>query len=127
MGKNPLPGEWNLGANSYCPVTAIVLQPSMWHHPQKFIHQGEGVFFILKNAKDKEHTQGSGLFPEILKHEYYPIRSTLEAYSQNAAIEGKDEATACGIGLSKNGSAQLVFRVTNQDNLKVIYQIDRWD
>jgi hypothetical protein len=127
MGKNPLPGEWNLGANSYCPVTAIVLQPSMWHHPQKFIHQGEGVFFILKNAKDKEHTQGSGLFPEILKHEYYPIRSTLEAYSQNAAIEGKDEATACGIGLSKNGSAQPVFRVTNQDHLRVIYKIDRWD
>jgi hypothetical protein len=122
-----LPKDWNLQPDAYRTVTAIVLQPSMWNNPENFAHQGEKVFFILQDAKDKQYLQGCGFFPEVLKREYYGIRSTMEAYAQNAVVEGKDETTACGIGLQKGGTWNRVFRVTNQDNMQAIYQLDRWD
>ncbi len=122
-----LPKDWNLQSDAYCAVTAIVLQPSMWNNPENFAHQGEKVFFILQDAKDKQYHQGCGFFPEVLKSEYYGIRSTMEAYAQNAIVEGKDETTACGIGLQKGGTWNRVFRVTNQYDMQTIYQLDRWD
>lgn len=122
------PNAWNLQANTYCPVTAIVLQPSLWNDPEKFAHKGEKAFLLLQNAQDKQYQKGAGFFPESLKSEYHSIRSTMEAYAQNAVLAGKDEATACGIGLQKGGSWDLILlRVTTVDNLRVNYQLDRWD
>jgi hypothetical protein len=123
-----LPSHWNLRSDAYCAVTAIVLQPSLWNHPENFAHKGEKAFLILQNAKDKQYVKGAGFFPESLKSEYHGIRSTMEAYAKNAVLEGKDEATACGIGLQKGGSWDLLLLcVTTQDNLQVKYQLDRWD
>ncbi|AFY96090.1 hypothetical protein [Chamaesiphon minutus] len=122
------PNAWNLRSNTYCPVTAIVLQPSLWKDAEKFAHKGEKAFLLLQNAKDKQYQKGAGFFPESLKSEYHSIRSTMEAYAQNAVLAGKDEATACGIGLQKGGTWDLILlRVTTSDNLQVNYQLDRWD
>lgn len=123
-----LPSQWNLRSNAYCAVTAIVLQPSLWNHPKNFTHKGEKAFLILQNAKDKQYVRGAGFFPESLKSEYHGIRSTMEAYAKNAVIEGKDRATACGIGLQKGSNwDRILLRVTTQDNVQVKYQLDRWD
>ncbi len=123
-----LPRDWNLRSDGYCPITAIVLQPSMWNNPENFVHKGEKAFLILQNAKDKQYHQGAGFFPESLKSEYHGIRSTMEAYARNAVLEGKDDATACGIGLQKGSNWDLIrLRVTSQDNMQVSYQLDRWD
>jgi hypothetical protein len=123
-----LPSHWNLRSNTYCSVTAIVLQPSLWNQPEKFAHKGEKAFLLLQNAKDKQYQKGAGFFPESLKSEYHGIRSTMEAYAKNAVLEGKDDATACGIGLQKGGTwDRILLRVTTQDNLQVKYQLDRWD
>lgn len=124
--KSPA-SQWNLRSGVYHPVTAIVLQPSMWNEAKIFAHHGEKVFFILKNAKDKEHSQGGGFFTEFLKSDYYEVRSTLEAHANRSVIEGKDEAEACGIGLAKGSAWDQVFRVTSKDNLQVVYNLDRWD
>jgi hypothetical protein len=122
------PNRWNLRSDTYCAVTAIVLQPSLWHHPENFAHKGEKAFLILQNAQDKEYVRGAGFFPESLKSEYHEIRSTMEAYAKDAVLAGKDEATACGIGLQKGGSWDaMLLRVTTGDNLQVKYQLDRWD
>ncbi|WP_310481829.1 hypothetical protein [Chamaesiphon sp. VAR_48_metabat_403] len=122
------PNAWNLRSNTYCAVTAIVLQPSLWNQPEKFANKGEKAFLLLQNAKDKQYQKGAGFFPESLKSEYHSIRSTMEAYAQNAVLAGKDEATACGIGLQKGGSwDSILLRVTTGDNLQVKYQLDRWD
>jgi hypothetical protein len=121
------PSRWNLKAGVYHPVTAIVLQPSMWNNAQNFAHQGEKVFFILKDAKDTNYHQGCGFFPEFLKSEYHGVRATLEAYTKNAVLTGQDQAPACGIGLQKGSNWNHVFRVTAQNNLRVSYQLDRWD
>jgi hypothetical protein len=122
-----LPNHWNLRSNAYCAVTAIVLQPSLWHHPENFAHKGEKAFLILQNAKDKQYVRGAGFFPEWLKSEYHGIRSTMEAYAKDAVLEGKDEATACGIGLQKGSWTSILLRVTTGDNMQVKYQLDRWD
>lgn len=121
------PSRWNLKAGVYHPVTAVVLQPSMWNNAQNFAHQGEKVFFILKDAKDTNYHQGCGFFPEFLKSEYHGVRATLEAYAKNAVLTGQDQASACGIGLQKGSNWNHVFRVTAQNNLRVSYQLDRWD
>jgi hypothetical protein len=121
------PDRWNLKAGVYQPVTAIVLQPSMWNNAKNFAHQGEKVFFILKDAKDTDYHRGCGFFPVFLKSEYHGVRATMEAYAKNAVLTGQDQASACGIGLQKGSNWNHVFRVTAQNNLRVSYQLDRWD
>jgi hypothetical protein len=121
------PAQWNLKAGAYQPVTAVVLQPSMWNSTKNFAHQGEKVFFILKDAKDTNYHRGCGFFPEFLKSEYYSVRATIEAYAKNAVLTGQDQASACGIGLQKGSNWHHLFRVTAPNNLIVSYQLDRWD
>ena len=85
------------------------------------------VFFILSGAYDVRYTSGAGFFPETLRSEYHGIRATIEAYARTAVIAGKDEATACGIGLSKgSGEWNHLFRVTSK-GAAVTYRLDRWD
>lgn len=81
-------------------MTGISYQPNMWHGG--FEHQGEGVMFILKGAKDQKHN-GIALFPEILKSDLHIVRPTIEAFSKDAKLSGYDEASACGL-LLQNGS-----------------------
>jgi hypothetical protein len=121
------PTRWNLKPGVYHPVTAIALQPSMWHPTKSFAHQGAKVLFILKDAKDREYSQGAGFFPEFLKSEYHEIRATMEAYAKSAVLEGKDEAEACGIGLQKGATWNHSFRVTSKGGVRVVYKLDRWD
>jgi hypothetical protein len=108
-------------------VTAVTLSPSMWHGGQKFAHHGEKVIFVLSGAKDLEYVSGAGFFPEFLKNDYHPIRATLEAYAQEAVIDGKLDAEACGICLQKGQSwDQQTFRVTAKGG-RTTYKLDRWD
>ena len=113
--------------NTFHPVTAVVLQPPMWNDTKNFSHQGKKVFFLLERAKDSGYRQGCGFYPSFLKNEYHEIRSTLEAYAKTAVVDGQDQATACGLGLSVNGAWDKLFRVTSQDDLRVTYKLDRWD
>lgn len=125
-GGSP-PQQWGLTPGVYHPVTAVALQPAHWDASKSFPHQGQTVTFILAGAKDLEYKKGAGLFPEWLKSEYHPIRATLEAYTREAVIAGKEEAEACGIGLSKGGTWNLDFRVTVKGGLRTVYRLDRWD
>ncbi|KAM3107672.1 hypothetical protein [Phormidesmis sp. 146-33] len=124
---NSPPAQWNLSSGVYHPVTAIVLQPSIWNAAKNFAHHGEKVFFILKDAKDKGYRQGCGFFPQFLKNEYHGVRSTIEAYAKTAVVHGKDEAEGCGLGLQKGNTWNQVFRVTSKDQMQVVYKLDRWD
>ena len=120
------PDAWNLTANTWHKVTAVTLRPHAWYG-QPLSHQGESVFFILSGAYDVRYTCSGGLFPETLRSEYHGIRATIEAYARTAVIAGKDEATACGIGLSKgSGEWNHLFRVTSK-GAAVTYRLDRWD
>ncbi|HVJ89489.1 MAG TPA: hypothetical protein VM580_06765 [Labilithrix sp.] len=120
------PSQWNLVGGSWHRVTAVVLRSWMWGAPEKFAHHGAGVVFVLDGCKDVTYQRSGGMFPEQMKSEYHPIRRTLEAYFQNATIEGKDEAEACGIALVKGATWNLTFRVTSR-GVRTDYKLDRWD
>jgi len=100
--------QWGL-APGRVKVNAICLKPPFWQQPEKFAHQGKGVFFVLDGARDTRHEQGGCFFPESLRTEYHKIRSAMEAYAQSAKIEGRDEGTANGIALDERQS--LAVRV----------------
>jgi len=120
-----LPSDWDLSADEWCNVTGIAFKPSMWYGD--FKHQGEGVVFILEGAVDKRWKKsGNALFPETLKSELHGIRKTIEAYSRSAVLQGIDDASACGIGLSKSGNYSFIFRVASNGQ-QVSYKLDRWD
>ncbi len=120
--------RWGLSTGC-CKVTGVCLQPSMWYGD--FPHQSKSVYFILDGARDSGYKHGGGgrgnlLFPEILKSELREIRSTIEAYSKNATIEGYDDASACGIRLQHGSNFNATFRVKTDTGM-VVYKLDRWD
>jgi hypothetical protein len=122
MGSSPT--DWNL-STGYCQVTGVCYQPSMWYEDNS--HQGKALFFILKGAKDTRYKgTGCALFPETLKSELREIRSTIEAYSKSAILEGYDEASACGIRLQYGSEWNANFRVKSKIGT-VVYSLDRWD
>lgn len=128
------PSQWNI-KEGYIPVTAICYGPYMWHkeYAGKFTHQAKRVFLLLENCKDTKHaTSGGSFFPSQIKNELREVRSTMEAYSQNAQIASFDEGNASGIILAQdtNSSASwnVKIRVTDKNNNACAeYILDRWD
>jgi hypothetical protein len=119
---------WNLPPSMWHTVTAVTLQPNLWHDAARFACQGGGVLFCIAKARDTRHSTGGGFFVESLRSDFHEIRSTLEAYVKAAPIEGQEEAEACGILLQKSGEHRWShqFRVTSKGT-RTIYIIDRWD
>jgi len=116
--------KWEL-STGYCKVTGICLQPSTWYDDNP--HQGKSIFFILDGAKDsRDKNSGNCLFPEMLKSELREIRSTIEAYSKNAEIEGYHDASACGIKLEYRANWDAVFCVTTNAGIAT-YRLDRYE
>ena len=119
--------RWGLTSGAYYKVTAVTLQPSAWFDETAFSHQGGGVLFVLDGAKDSVWERaGAGIFPETLRSEFHGIRSTIEAYSRNASIEGYDQSSACGVVLDKGGKWSARFRVTS-NGTRLEYVLDRFD
>lgn len=118
------PEQFKLRYRRWHEVSAVTFKPSMWGG-RKLPHQGEGVIFILKDARETRQA-GAGLFPEILKAEFYSVRSVLEAYSKKAKIEDMENSTACGIALFSPSRWDHHFRVTSREQVSE-YILDRWD
>ena len=92
-----------------------------------FDHHGTGVFFLLKDCKDKRN-HSSALFPETLKGELREIRATIEAYSEQNKLGDYDGASACGLCFQEraNGKWECKLRVTTDVGVRN-YILDRWD
>lgn len=123
---HPSPASvWNLLANHWTPVSAVVALPTMWgDNPQP--HLGEGFVLVLNNCQDTRRGGGNGLFPECLKGELHQVRSTVEAYSRSAELEGRDEASGCGRDIRKGQPIGATVRILN-GVVWTTYHIDRWD
>jgi hypothetical protein len=104
-------------------VPGIALNEAHW---KRMLDQHrQSATFILAGARDVKHECGGGLFPEMLRSEYHGIRHTLEAHFRQAAIAGKEEATACGLYISP-GTAGIRLCVV-AGGVETEYWIDRWD
>jgi len=105
-------------------VTAIALQPSMWHGG--FEHQGEGLFIALTGARETRKPSAC-LFPEILRSELRVARRVIEAFSKlpENAPTGQSEPHAAGLVLSAQ-SINVSLRVWTATGV-TDYTIDRWE
>ncbi len=109
----------------FAKVSAITRLPSRWNE-SKAEHQGDGLLLLLEGARETRHA-GNALFPEILNSSLHGIRSTIEAYSRNAQMQGLEEGSAIGYDLrAKTGGYPVIIRVTSAGRA-VDYKIDRWD
>jgi len=124
--RGSMPKDWRLTPDSWAKVTAVAYKPSMWADPDKFSHQGLGVMFILDGAKETREDCGAALFPECMRSEFHGIRATIEAYSNAAKIEGREEGSACGL-LLQNGSAWKCHLRVKSKGQVFEYILDRWD
>lgn len=117
--------SWGAFQNSFVKVNGITNSPNQWGD-EKAEHVGHHIFFLLDGVKDESEGKGRGFFTETLKPELREIRKTLEAYTANTPIEGVDDATACGVGYSKDSEWNLIVKVTTDNSTRLI-KIDRWD
>lgn len=119
------PESFSLKSREWHKVSAITLKPCLWFDA-KSSHHGNGVVLILDGARETRQS-GNALFPECLKSEFHAIRSTIEAYSKSASIEGMEEGSACGVMLNGGGATwNAVIRVRSRGQV-VQYRLDRWD
>ena len=117
-------GAWGLAPGQWAPVTAIVPSPNLWGD-RPLTQHGQHMFFLLDGCRDKVRGVGRGFFVETLRSEFYPIRSTMEAYATSATLAGAEDATACGLGMSDQSPWNLTLRVTTA-TATTTYLIDRW-
>ncbi|SEL79670.1 hypothetical protein SAMN05444354_108268 [Stigmatella aurantiaca] len=108
-------------------VLGVTMKPNTWFS-DRFAHVGQGVFFILKGARDSRNS-GLSLFPEFLRSELHGVRATIEAFSQSRKLEipeGQPLASGMMFTPAGNASWELVVRVTSQGAV-ADYTLDRWD
>lgn len=126
-GNGSPPERWNLTRGAWVPVEAVAPRPSRWFGETKFAHHGDAIYMVLRGARDTAYDKGGAFFPEDLRGELHAVRHALEAYAREAVIEGKDDATACGVVLGKGGSWNNVrVRVTNGQDVRE-FNLDRWE
>lgn len=118
--------QWGLSGGKFQPVSGVMLLPTM-RAGDKYEHHGKGAVLIIPGAVDTRDS-GNGLFPELLIADLREIRATIEAYSTNAKIGGKETASANGIGISGSAMAPPSVHVRATINgQRMEYIIDRWD
>ncbi len=105
-----MPSQWGIAAPAWVSVGVVCLKPCYWQQPEKFHHQGSGIFFTLPSAKPKR-TVGGSFFPENLRTEYHSIRQAMEAYSNSADVHEGAEGDANGICLDEKSSLSLRVKV----------------
>lgn len=124
-GNATTSNPWGAAQNDFVKVNGITTSPNTWGErpvPQAGTH----IFFLLDDVKDSSEGKGRGFFNEMLKGELREIRKTLEAYTAATPIEELDNATACGVGYTKDNEWNLTVKVHQGSTTRVI-KIDRWD
>lgn len=111
----------------WLPVAGITRLPARWNDDgQRFQHHGDGIILLLVGARETRQA-GAALFPALLRAELHGVRSTIEAHSKNAEMQGLAEGSAIGYDLRKGGSSfPATLRVTITGHTQT-YVIDRWD
>jgi hypothetical protein len=111
----------------YVEILGVTMKPNTWSG-DRFAHQGVGVFFILKGARDTRN-DNLGLFPEFLRGDLHGVRATIEAFSRSRKLaipEGEPLASGFMFTPAANPSWDLELRVTSKGAVAA-YRLDRWD
>ncbi len=121
--------QWGLGEKTFVRLTGIVPTPHCWTPGFKSDTLARGEMLILEGAVEKENTS-SGLFPEIVIRELYPVRSVIENFSANTPLqrsenkEGEFAGMILSHGFDVNGTVVRLL-VEFEDGI-VTFDINRW-
>lgn len=117
--------SWGASQGEFVKVNGITTSPNLWgENPVKYA--GNHTFFLLDGVQDLTEGKGRGFFNEMLTADLREIRKTLEAYTASTPIQGVENATAAGLGFSKESDWDLTLRV-KEGNLTRLIKIDRID
>lgn len=124
--------SWGLTPGRWARVTAITLQPNMWHRHAE--HRGRGVLLVLDGARDvlriRRELKGGGLFPEHVRGELHGVRRTIEAHSNATVLAELVKSDACGLLLQQHVAGitwlHAPLRVLSR-GVWTTYRLDRWD
>jgi hypothetical protein len=105
-------------------LTAVALQPSMWHD-ESLAHHGRSLLLLIKGCRDTNNRSLS-LFPELLKSELREVRATIEAHSKSGRLEQPENEGAGGLKLEDRQHWSTLLRVTTKDSVALV-KLDRWD
>lgn len=107
-------------------VTGLVALPPMWGADPK-PNLGEGFVLVVEGCMDQRSGQGNALFPECVVQDLHGVRASIEAYSKNAELQGREDGSACGLDI-RAGMKTIGYRLrVTTAGLKTEYMIDRWD
>lgn len=116
--------SWGLAGGQFVRVNAVMPFSNLWGE-RPMPHLTIGAMLILEGCADTRTNQGNALFMEQLSGDMHGIRSTIEAYSKSAIIQGEREGLASGYGLH-NSQARCELRALIGSGWNR-YSIDRWD
>lgn len=123
--EGSLPARWNLPANAWVGVRAVLSPPYRWNdRPHLFAHHMDRAFLVLDGARET-FNPSLCLFMEVMRADFNPIRAVVEQYSREGLAAGKEEGDANGYVLTKQDArATLWVRTAHTAG---VYRIDRWD
>lgn len=118
------PEQYNLSSTGVHKITGICLKPSLWSGDEK---SGFGALFLIEGAKDTRYkSAGIGLFPDLLKGEFMPYRSTIDMYSRDKVLAGYDQQmSGILVGDKVEDKDPPIFRVYTVAGYQD-YQITSW-
>ena len=105
------PSDWNLSSGAWVRVNAAMYSPPHWHHPETFKHFQKQVFLALDGCRDLRYRQGAAFFPECLRSEYHEIRSSMEAYANQAVVQGSSVGDANGLSVAGGTLLKVISRL----------------
>lgn len=89
----------------------------------KFKRHGISFLFRLEGAKETSN-RGLALFPSLMKREFHPVRSTVEAFSHGGKVKYPgDEETVAGFSVKKDGSLDIEVGVMTRTGQVSRYHI----
>jgi hypothetical protein len=120
-------GQFGLRSGVWTEVVALSYKPPMWFNPDKFAHQGKGVLFVIKGARDSREPHVC-LFPEIMKSEFHGVRSVIESFSASKMLDPvPDGQLAAGFSFDQGDRGQRTFVRVKSKGRWQEYTLDRWD
>ncbi|BCM87784.1 hypothetical protein [Methylobacterium indicum] len=117
------PDRWALRAGAWVNVPGVLRAPAVWNGMKDETFQMRAMF-VLEGA----HNTGNAhlnLFPEMLRSELHPVRSTIEAYNATRHPSGAAQGTANGLLIGGREDRHRL-RVTTELG-QATYHVDRWE
>ncbi len=118
--------QWSLQASSWAKVTGITYLPWSWNLNLKLTNFHEGAVMLLEGCVDTREG-GLGLIPECMRNELREIRSVIEAHSKGQKLQGRELASANGLGVSGKGNDATIRVKLKDRSSTMLIKIDRLD